>query len=157
MDAGSSGSTFSVSRFAPDGAEAVRFGFDVSSRSTEGSDRSDAAGAAAAAVRGISDPRMREAAAEQWERRTPGRVPAISALVAASDGSTWVREWPSAPLDSVSWVRFDTGNSPVHRLVLGSNDALIDSRGDRILFTQAETARDPDILFWARIRTVGSP
>jgi hypothetical protein len=142
------GAPFHVDRYDSTGVHVARFGFDLPPRVvTDG----DLATARERLLRGMP-PSMR-AVIEENLRTAGTHHPAITGIRALEDGSVWVRESPHAAGDSVAWVVYPDGATPLGRLVLEVDDRILGAHAGRVLVTRGGGAGSGTELRWATVRT----
>lgn len=96
-------------------------------------------------------PLMRAQAAARLQAAAPQHA-AVTALLAMSDGTVWVREAPDAERDSVDWVRFDASLAPMSRTRTGADDRVIGVFAGRVLLARAGADEESTGYWWMRLR-----
>lgn len=142
----SDGSKLLVDVYDEAGGHQLRFGFETEPRKVT---EADMAAERESRVRNVHDPRM-IAALEESARRGAAHHPAITRIAALGNGQVWVRESPTE--DKTMWIVFDASGKPLGRVELGTDDAVLASRGDTILITRDADPQGADVLRWVTMR-----
>jgi hypothetical protein len=142
------GASFVVDRYDSLGVLRARSGFDLPPRAV-----TDVELAAEKERRSRNLPASMLAMIEENFRGAGMQHPAITGIRTLEDGSVWVRESPHAAGDSVSWVVYPDGTTPLGRLVLEADDRILGAHGGRILVARGGGAGAGSELRWVRVRT----
>lgn len=143
----SDGKRFGLSLFGPDGGLVRRVVFDLPTRAPADAEITEALDAQ---VRGIPDPRAREAVKEQMRGNVAARMPAATGLTAMHDGELWLRAAPRVGGDSVDWLVLSAAAEPRRRVLLSTTDAVLAKHGARYLVVRDE--EDGPRFWWMSLR-----
>lgn len=137
-----------ISRFDLSGAFLLRFGSQVTPREVT---QADLEALQQDRLRLIPPGPMRDAA--RASARTSAKFhPAITRLVALSNGELWMRESPFEPRDSVQWLAYSgVDGRALGRLVLGADDDVLASANGRLLMLTAAPGTEETTLRWVTI------
>lgn len=141
----STGDRLVFDAYSATGRHEYRVGFDVSPREVTADELAESR---APSMRGVRDPRMREALEAYMSREGAKYHPAITSIVDMGGDRIWVRESPMATTDSVSWVIFDLQGGAHGRVLTGEDDRVFAAHGEAILMSTDLDADSPGSFRW---------